>query len=78
LRILRQRQEGKTVGILDHLLRQFRLRSGQRAREVGKRTTTSREQLAFNLVGENVPAPAIPYGLASVPVTFSRRLDGIK
>jgi hypothetical protein len=70
-----ERQEVEGIGILDDLLGQGRLFGRQRAREVGQRATLACEQVALDLVGENVAAPAVLDRLARVPGAFraSRR-----
>jgi hypothetical protein len=67
LRLGAEGEKVKRVGILEHLLGQLGLRSGQRARKVADRPALPVVEATFHLRGQHVAAPAVLDGLVRVP-----------
>jgi hypothetical protein len=73
-----KREEVKCIGILENLLGELRLFSRKGAREVGQCAALTSEQIAVDLMSENVPAPAVLDRLPGVPGPFLGRPDSVE
>ncbi|UEC43821.1 MAG: hypothetical protein METHAR1v1_1730002 [Methanothrix sp.] len=67
---LSQAQEVEVVGVLEDLPGQIGLGRGKGPVEVCDRLSLTAEEVALDLVDENVPAPPVLHRLANVPLPF--------
>ena len=73
-----ERHEVEAVRVLEDLLSEFRLLGGQCPRKVRQSAALACEQPAFDLVDEDVTAPAVFDSLARIPRSLRRRFHCVK